>query len=381
MGPAPIESMDRSRPTVAFLFKAGRRSRLQASAMGPREFFYGLTELAGAGFRAELVEEADLGEGLRPRWFERVATAATHTLAGLNANSVNRICSRRGLAVLNRYDAVVATTNSQGRSLALARVAGRLRPRVLLLAMGTLSPDAPLHHRIVHVKLLRALSLAAISRPEETYLRFRLGPRQDVDYLPFGIDDRFWSPASEDNGTDEYVLSIGNDANRDYATLAAAWCPDYPPLKTVTRLDVPASDGDIEVVTGDWNSPLLSDQEIRNLIQGARFVILPLRQTMQPSGQSACLQAMACGKAVILSDIDGLWDRDVMVDGVTCLLVPPGSIEGLQAAVQGLLDNPGRARDIGARARAVVENDLNLDIMASAMERRLNELLERATSI
>jgi len=366
---------------IAFLFKEGRHARLTAGVPGPREFFYGYTEIVKGDIPVSLIEESDLGGGLRPRWAERVATAATHTLAGLNAESMNRFLRRRGLSVLNRHRVVVATTNSQGLSLALARALGRLRSKVLLIAMGVVDPAAPALRTHICQRLLRHVAIAPVSKGEEQFLRQRLGPNQDIAYLPFGVDHRFWVPAAADHRQDDYVLSIGNDPRRDYPTLAEAWKPEFPALKIITRLPVPPSPGQIDVIAGDWNSPLLSDQEIRNLIQGARFVIVPLRQTIQPSGQSACLQAMACGKAVVLSDIDGLWDRDVMEDGATCLLVPPGSIEGLRTAVRSLIDNQGLARDIGVRARIVVENNLNLDIMASAMERRLNGLLERATSI
>ncbi len=362
---------------IAFLFKEGRQARLTAGVSGPREFFYGYTEIVNGDIPVSLVEETDLGCGLRPRWMERLATTVTHGIAGLNAESMNRIINQRSLSVLNQHRVIVATTNSQGLSLALACALGRLRSRVLLIAMGVMDPAAPPLRTHICRRLLRHVAIAPISRGEEQFLRQRLGPDQDLAYLPFGVDHRFWVPAPADHHQNGYVLSIGNDPRRDYKTLAQAWGPEFPPLKIITRLHVPPSPGNVEVIAGDWNSSLLSDQEIRSLIQGARFVVLPLRQTIQPSGQSVCLQAMACGKAVILSDIDGLWDRDVMKDGATCLLVPPGSIEGLQTAVRSLIDNPGQARDIGARARTAVENNLNLDIMASAMERRLNGLLNQ----
>ena len=367
----------RAMTDIAFLFKEGRQVRLTAGVSGPREFFYGYTEIVNGDIPVSLVEESDLGDGFQPPWMERLATAVTHGVAGLNAQSMNRFLSQPGLAVLNRHRVIVATTNSQGLSLALARALGRLRSRVLLIAMGVMDPAQPPLRAYICRRLLRHVAIAPISKGEEKFLRQRLDPDQDLAYLPFGVDHRFWVPAPPHHHQDDYVLSIGNDPRRDYKTLAEAWKAEFPTLKIVTRSQVPPSPGNIEIIAGDWNSPLLSDQEIRSLIQGARFVVLPLSQTIQPSGQSVCLQAMACGKAVILSDIDGLWDRDVMVDGATCLLVPPRSIEGLQAAVKRLLGNPGCTQDIGVRARTAIEKNLNVDIMASAMERRLDGLLNQ----
>ena len=286
-----------------------------------------------------------------------------------------RLWHPESLVLLNSSDIVVATTNNQGMALALLRRLGRLEARVLFIPMGVLPAGASPLRRAVTRRLLRGVSLAPLSRAEETYLVGALGPDQDVAYLPFGVDDKFWTPPPEGGSNGGYVLSIGNDPRRDYATLAAAWRPEYPPLKIVTRLPVPASDGTVEVVAGDWNRQILSDAEVRELFRGALFVVLPLTDTIQPSGQSACLQAMACGKAVVISDIAGLFDRGALADGETCVLAPPGSVADLGNRIEGLLGDGGRAQAIGRRARKAVEEHFTIDIMAAGLKQRLESLL------
>ena len=317
---------------IVFLFKGGRRARLDgasaAERVQPREFFYGFTELEAAGLAARLIEEVDLGGGTEGL-LSRAATPLTHAAAGINVGLLTRLGSSQSLAQLNPFEIVVATTNNQGMALALLRRLGRLEARVLFIPMGVLPAGASPLRRAVTRRLLRGVSLAPLSRAEETYLVGALGPDQDVAYLPFGVDDKFWTPPPEGGSNGGYVLSIGNDPRRDYATLAAAWRPEYPPLKIVTRLPVPASDGTVEVVAGDWNRQILSDAEVRELFRGALFVVLPLTDTIQPSGQSACLQAMACGKAVVISDI----------------------------------------------ARKAVEEHFTIDIMAAGLKQRLESLL------
>lgn len=361
---------------VAFLFKDGRRGRI--GQPGPREFFYGATELPGLGLPVAVLEEGELGAGFEPPFLESTATALAHGLFGLNANSLRRVFRRSVLAELNRFDVIVATTNAQGLALAAARAAGRLSSRVLLIAMGLLPLGAPSRHRAIYRRLLRHVSLVTLSRGEESYLRQRLGPAQNADYLPFGVDLGFWTAENEVQAEQgDYVLSIGNDSQRDYATLATAWAPDFPWLKIVTQRPVPSSAGDVEVVRGDWTQMLLSDEEVRRLYRGARFVVLPLRQSVQPSGQSACLQAMACGKAVIISDTAGLWDRTAMQNGETCVLIPPSSPRALATSVENLLRDPERAVAIGRRARAAVERYFGLDRMSAALKVRLDLLLDK----
>jgi glycosyltransferase involved in cell wall biosynthesis len=360
---------------VIFLFKRGRRERLDADAAGPTEFFYGYAELKDAGASVDLVDERAFGFGGRmpPGWavLSRISTA----VFGIHAWAVHRLA--RGLDRLSPAGTVVAVNNAYGVALAYLKARGRLRPGVVFLAMGLVDGTPRPLVRRAYARILRHVTLAAISRPEREHLAAVL-PGVSVHYVPFGVDHRFWTPeGAGDNG--DYVLSVGNDPHRDYDTLIRAWRPDFPDLRIVTRLPVPAQpSSNVEVIAGDWRTQRLSDAALRDLVRGSRFIVVPVRDTLQPSGQSACLQAMACGKAVVLSDIAGLWDRGLMRDGENCILVPPGDAEALGQAVQRLLDNPDRAQAIGRAARRTVEEHLNVDAMAWAMRELCLEAQVRA---
>ena len=144
---------------------------------------------------------------------------------------------------------------------------------------------------------------------------------------------------------------------------------DFPELRIVTQLAIPATlPANVQVIAGDWRTQKLSDEALRDMVRGSRFVVLPIHDTLQPAGQSACLQAMACGKAVVLSDIAGLWDRRLMRHGENCILVKPGDAEALSRSVRNLLDNPDVAQAIGRAARRTVEDHLNVDTMARAVQ-------------
>jgi phosphatidylinositol alpha-mannosyltransferase len=57
-------------------------------------------------------------------------------------------------------------------------------------------------------------------------------------------------------------------------------------------------------------------------------------------------EAMAAGKPIVASDIDGY--RDVARDGLEALLVPPGDVPGLVAAVREVLDDQRLAQSLGS---------------------------------
>lgn len=350
---------------TAYLFKRGRKQRLTGADDFPSDFFYGYVQLAARDGGIVLLDEDDFGLGDRYGVGWKLLSIASHALGGIHLWAVRRLAAPAVRTMLNEYDVLVATTNTFGLSLALLKRIGLLDARVVFIAMGIADLVERPTRRWVCRWLLDAVHTVTISKGECRHLRKILSPRSRVTYVPFGVDSRFWTPGPEGSAT-PYILSIGNDPRRDYATLLTAWQLDFPLLKIVTGQTLPVTEN-VEIIAGDWREKLLSDDEIRQLYRDALFVVLPIHATFQPSGQSACLQAMACGKAVILSDIDGLWDRELMVDGESCVLVPCGSPAALRDAVDDLRANPQKARTIGANARRVVEQHLNITAMAEQM--------------
>lgn len=65
------------------------------------------------------------------------------------------------------------------------------------------------------------------------------------------------------------------------------------------------------------------------------------------------IEAMAAGVPVVATDVDGI--RDVVDDGVTGTLVPPGSPDALAAAIRTLVESPDLRRRRSAAGRADVE--------------------------
>lgn len=62
----------------------------------------------------------------------------------------------------------------------------------------------------------------------------------------------------------------------------------------------------------------------------------------------AALEWMAAGRPLVASRVGGL--SDLVEDGVSGLLVPPGDSKALAAALKSLLDDPARAARMGAKA-------------------------------
>jgi starch synthase len=101
-----------------------------------------------------------------------------------------------------------------------------------------------------------------------------------------------------------------------------------------------------------WIPEMLPKPEIIQLLTHATVFAIP--SIYEPLG-IVNLEAMACGTAVVGSRTGGI--PEVVADGETGLLVPPGEPGPLAEALNTLLRDPGRAAAMGraGRKRAVAE--------------------------
>ena len=343
---------------------------------GPTEFFYGFSQLQRAGYDVALIEDEEFGFGeiVGPSW--RILNQIFFVTCGVPLGVLLSMMRRSVLRRLNDFDIVVVTTTTFGVCLGLLRRLGLLRAKVFFIAMGLVEQSTPKRIVVLYRWIFgNDTVVSALSNADADWLSAQLNKK--ISHIPFGVDSSFWYPQSSITPlkSEEYILSIGNDLNRDYRTLINCWKPEYPQLRIVTRLDITSPPDNVVVLKGDWHKRVLSDEDVRSLMRNSLFVVIPIRQTIQPSGQSACLQAMACGKAVIITDFPGLWNRELLRNGNTCIIAgPPGGVKELQLAVERLLADVSLPITIGINARRVIESSLGVGNMTEAIATELDRL-------
>jgi len=94
----------------------------------------------------------------------------------------------------------------------------------------------------------------------------------------------------------------------------------------------------------------VSPQDGRRLAACADVVVVALRDTHLPAGPIVLTDALALGKALVATDVNGA--RDYVVDGVTGVLVPPGAPEALAEALRRLLGDAKVRTALGSRGRS-----------------------------
>jgi alpha-maltose-1-phosphate synthase len=108
-----------------------------------------------------------------------------------------------------------------------------------------------------------------------------------------------------------------------------------------------------------WLSGMLAKREVIQLLSHATVFACP--SLYEPLG-IVNLEAMACGTAVVASRVGGI--PEVVADGETGLLVPPGDPPALARAINALVTDERRAAEMGRLGRKRAAADFGWDSIA-----------------
>lgn len=118
----------------------------------------------------------------------------------------------------------------------------------------------------------------------------------------------------------------------------------------------------------------LSEKELIWCYHACEVFVLPSLDTAEAFG-IVQLEAHACGKPVVSTNLPtGV--TFVNLDGVTGLVVPPGSSESLAEGINNLLRDDRLRQRLGEQARARVNSEFTAEVMARKMLNVYNEVMK-----
>lgn len=285
----------------------------------------------------------------------------------------------KALFFLNNYDVVFTS----GIFLSLARVLFRWKKPRLLVLKERVRTNTMLDYFFLPIirscmrNVDKTLCLSSLQIGAHS-LDLRI-PKKRIVSMLYGIDADFFKP--EDTLCDCFILSVG-DAHRDDETLIRA-CENIP-VKVIRVSDKLDTLNHFSKLLKDISKSSIkkgkfvllckvSDFQLRKLYAQSKLVVVSIQSyTNQPAGLTSLLEAMAMGKAVIVTK--GLATEDYVIHGKTGMVVEPGNIAQLRNTIAELVNDDLGRKEIGHSARKWIEENFTIEKMTENLAHLLSNV-------
>ena len=183
-------------------------------------------------------------------------------------------------------------------------------------------------------------------------------------YIPFGIDFAFWKQKELiESSKKEGILFVGNDSNRDFDLLIdiAARLPDIKFTFVTSQIKQEILPSNVNLISGSWGEPKLTDEELKEMYLKHKLTIIPLKESLQPSGQSVALQSMAVGTPVVLSKTSGIWDTKSLINEENIILVDKNIVDIWINIIDKLYKDDNKLNNLSKNSVETIKLEFNLD--------------------
>lgn len=198
--------------------------------------------------------------------------------------------------------------------------------------------------------LAKRVIVSDLDTRDELIAGWKIAPAK-IKWLPLPVDTDYYQPVSAPRR--DYVLVPGDTKRDEALVLAVAETGAWPVVRSVKNgagLGRYASHRATEagrILIKHW----AAFSEIRANTQHALAVLLPFEECPEPVGLTALLEAMACGRPVIISP--GRAARDHVIHGQTGFVLR-GDRSTWVAQIAEILTQRNHLDEVGTRAREYV---------------------------
>ena len=356
-----------ARPASVALLKSGDYAGYLRSHEPALALPYRIDELERHGLSVRWTDAH-----LRPPWTLRPLANAVQMVERAAAPCLQTMLM---LPTIARSDAVLALFESEGNLLAFARRAPLpplRRPGLVVVSCwlaDLLVRGDESYRRRYRTSYRHVDRLVYFSSNQTAIFAEHLGlDGERLRFVPFGIDEARYAPVDTPDDP-AYVLAVGRDAARDWATFFEAMRRCGLPARVLCR---PSQIRDLRVPDNVEVLGYTAEPTYRALLGGARVSVVATTPRAYPSGQSVVLESMAMARATVVTDTPAL--RDYLRPGRTALAVPPGDAEALADAISTAFEDRELRSRLGGEARATVEQEFTAARMWSAIAAVIQEV-------
>ncbi len=361
---------------VTYLFVSGRKNRIVSDKIYSKEFFYSYHFVKKYYSNVEILEFNDVKNVYR-------ITANTLKFIDKTLRKITKlpffmteIINYVNFKKLYKTDILVATNDRIGLSimpiLFIKKLVFRKQISNNMFVLGLFS-------NISNSSVIRKIQKIILGLCFRVYDNFIFIGKSEYEYakennrkferkfhyIPFSVDFNFWNTSNLPKKNDDYVLFIGNDGYRDFDKVIKIaknlqnvnFCFVTNQIKKEDRLP-----SNVKLIEGHWNYEILSDEELKEIYNNAILTIIPLKDSLQPSGQSVALQSMSSGTPVMISKTSGFWDFDHFTNLENIVFIEDNSVKNWCMQINSLIKDPNTLKAIANNGLHTIKNYFNLEI-------------------
>jgi glycosyltransferase involved in cell wall biosynthesis len=349
---------------ITYVYAGGRLDKLTQNKDFPEDFFYGALHLKRLNYNVKIIEFKE-SKNILLRIIDKLFSKFFSL-----PFSTSKITSFKNLKIFfNSKNIVLVNENVGLSSLPLLMVIRIFkRQNISLFVMGLYSKKVKyswlktFHDLFIKLLIFNIDNVFFLGKGELKLAKKIHKNKSKLIYFPFAVDENYWKFKQIDFSANSNLLFVGNDGKRNPEIINELAMEfknfNFKAVSNLTTFDKNIEN--LDVIEGNWKSQNVSDLQLKNIFLDSKIVLIPLRESTQPSGQSVALQSMHQGIPVMISKTNGFWDEDQFVDSKNIFFVEKNNLNGWIEKIYEVYNNPDLLKKVSLNAKKTCEDYFSL---------------------
>lgn len=376
----PVAENMKNNIEITYFFQSGRKNFDSKSQSYAKEMFYGLHHFQNICKKVNIIEFSP-HKSILGKFTFRFLEKNIQKLFELPIYW-SFVTNKRNYNIIKKSDILIFSNNRMGCSVMpmvqMARYFHKFKSVCFIMGLFSREPKYKIFSILQNFYILWFIRLidnliflgeGEYNKAKDRYPKYN----KKFKLLPFGVDLDIWTPSEKNiKRKGDYFLFVGNDGFRDYE-LVRDIINSLPDINFIIVSKLIKHEDLLHknyvIYDGSWGDKALSDKDLAKLYQNAKFTFLPIKNTLQPSGQSVALQSMACGTPVLISDFDGFWDNKNIINNKNILKISTNQTNLWKSKIIELLNmTPSLYNEISRSCVETILKNYNLNTFHNDLE-------------
>ncbi len=358
---------------IIYIFKSGRLDRINQDREYAKEFFYSYKSLKNKNLNLTVIEDK---EGLNKRFtlFEKILRKFNLPIF------YSKIVNKKNLNILKNSDVIFSTNPGLALTISpfIKKIKKKKNIKFITINSGIFTNiygEKVGNHFIKNIfvkSLLKNVDVMIFTSKTEHEIISNIfyKYREKFVHKLFSIDTDFWNTEILPSKQKEDILFIGNNAHRDFNKVIEITkkLPNKKFKIVSSHIDEKIIPNNVQLIKGDWNKNILSDQDIKKLYKNSRLVFLPVVESLVASGQSVAMQSMATGTPVVISKTSGFWDFENFRNQENIFFTEENSVESWVEKINTIYDDYELLDRVAKNGQNLINEKFNLTEFSNFLE-------------